>query len=138
MTYYANVYCLDGNMNDQASSIEVIPPGGSNYNNNSNNYPNRYDYNTYNNTNNYAGLTAYTDSYFKGNHAVYNPGRHNLVNASVKNNISSLSIQPGIRVIVFDGYGFTGRSQTFTSSVNNLQPFGWNDNIRSIIVERDY
>jgi hypothetical protein len=60
------------------------------------------------------------------------------VHASVKNNISSLNIQPGFRVIVFDGFGFTGRSQVFRASVNNLQPFGWNDNIRSLIVERDY
>ena len=58
--------------------------------------------------------------------------------SSLKSNISSLSIQPGYRVTVFEDFGFKGRSMTFSSSTANLAGLGWNDNIRSFIVFRPY
>jgi hypothetical protein len=110
----------------------VVDGPGTNNSNQSNSSPN-YNYG-YNN----AGVNVYADSYFKGNHAMYNPGRHNLRGASISNNISSINIQPGYRVTVYEDFDFRGRSQTFTASVGNLNIFGWNDNIRSLVVSRDY
>ncbi len=130
-TFYGDEYCLDGQWNDQISSMIVDGPGTNN--SNPNNSSPGYNYG-----NNNAGVNVYTDSYFKGNHAVYNEGRHNLRGASVSNNISSMNIQPGYRVTVYEDFDFRGRSQTFTSSVANLNIFGWNDNIRSMVVTRDY
>ena len=130
-TFYGDEYCLDGQWNDQISSMVVDGPGTNN-SNQSNSSPN-YNYG-YNN----AGVNVYADSYFKGNHAMYNPGRHNLRGASISNNISSINIQPGYRVTVYEDFEFRGRSQTFTASVGNLNIFGWNDNIRSLVVSRDY
>jgi hypothetical protein len=130
-TFYGDEYCLDGQWNDQITSMVVDGPGTSN-NNQNNSYP------SYNYGNNNAGVNVYTDSHYKGNHAVYNEGRHNLRGASVSNNISSINIQPGYRVTVYEDFDFRGRSQTFTASVTNLNIFGWNDNIRSLVVTRDY
>ncbi len=125
--------CLNSEWNNQISSIIVEGPGGNSGNNNYNPQP---SYSQPESNNSYAGVTAYVASWFRGEHALYNEGRHDLRNASVRNNISSLSIQPGYRVTVYEDFGFKGRSQTFTSSVANLQGFGWNDNIRSMIVYR--
>jgi hypothetical protein len=128
--------CLDGEWNNQISSIVVEGPGGNS--GNSGNYDPPPSYSQPGSNTGYAGVTAYVASWFRGEHAVYNEGRHDLRNASVKNNISSLAIQSGYRVTVYEDFGFRGRSQTFTSSVANLQGYGWNDNIRSIIVSRTY
>jgi hypothetical protein len=124
--------CLDGEWNNNISYIIVEGPGG----NNSGSYNPPPSYNPPSTS--YAGVTVYVASWFRGEHAIYNEGRHDLRNASVRNNISSLAIQPGYSVTVFEDFGFRGRSQTFTSSVANLQGYGWNDNIRSLIVNRSY
>jgi hypothetical protein len=130
-TFYGDEYCLDGQWNDQISSMIVDGPGTNN--SNPNNSSPGYNYG-----NNNAGVNVYADSYFKGNHAMYNEGRHNLRGASISNNISSLNMQPGYRVTVYEDFDFRGRSQTFTASVSNLNIFGWNDNIRSMVVTRVY
>jgi hypothetical protein len=128
-TFYGNEYCLDGQWNDQISSMIVDGPGT---NNTSNSSP------SYNYGNNNAGVAVYTASYYKGTHALFNEGRHNLRNAAVSNNISSFTIQPGYYIVVYEDFEFRGRSQTFRSSVLNLNTLGWNDNIRSLVVYREY
>jgi hypothetical protein len=131
-----DVSCLNGEWNDQISSIIVEGPGGSSYNDN--NYNNNNYNNNYSGNSSYNGVTVYAASWFKGEHAVYGEGRFDLRNSSLKSNISSLSIQPGYRVTVFEDFGFKGRSMTFSSSTANLAGLGWNDNIRSFIVFRPY
>lgn len=136
-TFSYDVSCLNGEWNNQISSIIVEGPGGNSYNDN--NYNNNNYNNNYNSGNSsYNGVTVYVASWFKGEHAVYGEGRFDLRNSSLKTNISSLSIQPGYRVTVFEDFGFRGRSMTFSSSVANLAGLGWNDNIRSFIVFRPY
>ncbi|HEX5668945.1 MAG TPA: beta/gamma crystallin-related protein, partial [Chitinophagaceae bacterium] len=105
---------------------------------NNNNYNNNNYNNNYSGNSSYNGVTVYVASWFKGEHAVYGEGRFDLRNSSLKSNISSLSIQPGYRVTVFEDYDFRGRSMTFSSSTANLAGLGWNDNIRSFIVFRPY
>jgi hypothetical protein len=53
-------------------------------------------------------------------------------------NISSLMIAPGYRVIAFSGPDFDGSSNVFTNSVTNMHtlPISWGNRIRSLIVER--
>jgi len=131
-TFTGDQYCLDGQWNDKISSIVVEGPGGSN------NYNNNADYFQQNQSNNnYSGVAVYWDSWYRGDHVIFNPGYHDLRNGNIAGNISSMSIQPGYRVTVYDDFNFRGRSQTFTSSVANLSTFGWNDRIRSVIVSRD-
>jgi hypothetical protein len=130
-TFYGDEYCLDGQWNDQISSMIVDGPGTNN--NNQNNSSPSYNYG-----NNNAGVAVYTASYYKGTHALFNEGRHNLRNAAVSNNISSFTLQPGYYIVVYEDFEFKGRSQTFRSSVLNLNILGWNDNIRSLVVSRNY
>jgi hypothetical protein len=133
-TFTGDQYCLDGAWNDKISSMVVEGPGGG-----SNNYNDDYNSsnNNYNNYNNYNGITVYMDSWYRGDHVVFNNGYHDLRNGNLQANISSMSIQPGYRVTVYDDFNFRGRSQTFTGSVPNLSGLGWNDRIRSIIVSRN-
>jgi hypothetical protein len=132
-TFTGDQYCLDGQWNDKISSIVVEGPGGS-----SNNYNNNADYFQQNQSyNNYSGVTVYLDSWYRGDHVVFNTGYHDLRNGNIQGNISSLSVQSGYRITVYDDFNFRGRSQTFTSSVANLSTFGWNDRIRSVIVSRN-
>ena len=141
-TFTGSVKCLDGSWNDQISSFIIEGPGSSNpgggFFNNDNNYDNNYhNYApSVNYGENFEGVMVYSDSWYKGQHQVYNPGNYNLRYSSLKGNISSLAIQPGYRVVVYEDFEYRGRSQTFTSSVPNLASYGWNDNIRSIRVYR--
>jgi ribulose bisphosphate carboxylase small subunit len=137
-TFTYDVNCLDGEWNNQISSVIVEGPGG---NNGGNNYGNDNGNNQSSYTpppSGYSGVTVYAASWFKGEHVIFGEGRHDFRNASIRNNISSMAIQPGYRVTVYEEFDFRGRSQTFTSSVYNLAPFKWNDNIRSIVVSRSY
>jgi Beta/Gamma crystallin len=140
-TFTGSVKCLDGTWNDQISSFIIEGPGSTsgnvdffNNHNQDNNYHNYSPNVSYGES--YDGVTVYYDSWYKGNHQVYNPGSYDLRYSTLKNNISSLAIQPGYRVVVYEDYGYKGRSQTFTASVPNLSSYGWNDNIRSIRVYR--
>jgi hypothetical protein len=134
VTFTYDISCLNGNWNNQISSLIVQGPGGSN-NNNNGSYQPPY---TPPSNNGFNGATVYVASWFRGEHGVYGEGRFDLRNSPLKTNISSISIQPGYRVTVYEEFGFRGRSQTFTSSVVNLQGYGWNDNIRSFEVRRSY
>lgn len=129
-TFYGNESCLNGQFNDQISSIIVDGPGTNNTSATSSPF--------YNYGNNNSGVTVYEASNYKGSHIVLNEGRHDLRNSDFRNNISSFTLQPGYRIVVYEDFGFSGRSQTFTSSVLNLNFLKWNDNIRSLIVYRDY
>jgi hypothetical protein len=142
-TFTYDESCLNGEWNNQISSLIVEGPGGGNYNSNNNNYNNNnYNSNQSGNyppgSSSYNGATVYVASWFRGEHAVYGEGRYDLRNSSLKTNISSIALQPGYRIIVYEDFGFRGRSQTFTSSVANLSGLGWNDNIRSFEVTRSY
>ena len=130
-TFSSNQNCLDGQWNNQISSIVIDGPGTSNtYPSNSSN-DNYYD-------NNGSGISVYAASWYKGEHMILGEGRHDLRNSAMRNNISSFTLQPGYRVTVYEDFGFSGRSQTFNSSILNLAGLGWNDNIRSLIVTRNY
>ena len=84
-----------------------------------------------------SGVVVYRDSWFRGEHTVFYSGYHDLRYGNFAGNISSLSIQPGFRVTVYDDFNFRGRSITLTSSTANLNALGWNDRIRSILVTRN-
>jgi hypothetical protein len=127
-TYTYDQSCLDGQWNNQISSMIIDGPGASNSN------PSNDD--IFGNSG--SGISVYTASYYKGDHIIFGEGRHDLRNSAIRNNISSFTLQPGYRVTVYEEFGFNGRSQTFNSSVLNLAGLGWNDNIRSLIVTRVY
>jgi hypothetical protein len=138
-TYYANVYCVSGKWNDEISSIVVRGPGGyvpeNNYNNNQG-QANNVDF--FQPAPSYNGVMVYMDSWYKGGHTAFYEGYHDLRYGNFRGNISSISIQQGYRVIVYDGENYRGKSSVFTSSVPNLSSLGWNDRIRSLQVVRNY
>jgi hypothetical protein len=129
-TFTGDQYCLDGQWNNVISSMVIEGPGGSN-----NDF---FEHSGSNDGNGYSGVNVYSDSWYRGNHTVFGQGYHDLRNGSLQANISSLSIQQGFRVTVYEDFNYRGRSQTFTSSVPNLSVFGWNDKIRSILVTGNY
>jgi hypothetical protein len=84
-----------------------------------------------------SGVVVYRDSWYRGEHTSFYSGYHDLRYGNFQGNISSLAIEPGFRVTVYDDFNFRGRSATFTSSVSNLSSLGWNDRIRSMLVTRN-
>lgn len=136
-TYYANVYCVSGKWNDEISSIIVRGPGGNVPDNNYNQAPaNNADF--FQPPPSYSGVMIYVDSWYRGNHTSFYEGYHDLRYGNFQGNISSISVQQGYRVIVYDDVNFRGRSTVFSSSVPNLSSLGWNDRIRSLQVIRSY
>lgn len=125
-TFTGDQYCLDGQWNNQVSSIIVEGPGG----NSGEVYPPVTPPG-------FSGVAVYKDSWYRGEHTIFYSGYHDLRYGNLQGNISSLAIQPGFRVTVYDDFNFRGRSATFTGSVPNLNAVGWNDRIRSMLVTRN-
>jgi hypothetical protein len=104
-----------------------------NNNNNNNNNPGNY-------TNFNQGAVAYGDINYRGRAQAMHIGAYRSYQLGQvgDQNISSLMIAPGYRVIAFSGPDFDGSSNVFTNSVTNMHtlPISWGNRIRSLIVER--
>jgi hypothetical protein len=136
-TFTRGVNCLQGNFNNNITSIKVIAPsGGNNYKGSNNNY------NTYNqqenqyHANNATGINMYGNSWFGGTHKKFTPGAYDLRGTELDQTISSINVDQGFIVVLFDDYDFRGQSYTVRSTEINLSGIHWNDRIRSFIVRR--
>ena len=103
------------------------------WDNNANNNPGYY-------TNFNQGAVAYGDINYRGRAQAMRLGAYRSYQLGQvgDQNISSLMISPGYRVIAFSGPDFDGSSNVFTNSVTNMHtlPISWGNRIRSLIVER--
>jgi hypothetical protein len=133
-SFYGNVNCMDARFNDKTTSLIVEGPGD-----NQSGYTSRESsgYQNQNYSTPSTGITIYEKSWFKGDHTILNVGRHNLRNSFFDGRITSISMQEGYRIVVYDDYDFRGNSATFSSNLFNLSMEQWNDRIRSLIVYRN-
>lgn len=152
--YEYDVMCLSTfGWNDRAVTMVVEGSyyNGNNYNNNgyhnnngynyNNGYNNNYDYNNnYNNNNNrYDKTIAFTtclDARYGGERRQYTVGAYNLDGDVMDRSISSFYVAAGYRVIVYDQLYRRGNSRIYTENDLNLNNTGWNDRIRSFVIER--
>jgi hypothetical protein len=85
--------------------------------------------------------TAYQHQGYAGGHVVLEPGRYDdadLPGLGLDGwAISSLYVGSGVRVIAYRQPGFQGTPLVLNASVGDLIPLGWNDAIRSIVVEAE-
>lgn len=66
-------------------------------------------------------------------------GRHTMSDLKFRGlhdkDISSLKVQPGYRIVLYEEDNFKGESITLAGDQNCLVDAGWNDRIRSVVVE---
>ncbi len=79
-----------------------------------------------------SGACFYEDINFGGAYFCATTGTQSTqVNYRMNNRISSIRIFGDAEVTVYQEYGFTGRSRTFASDVDDLRRGGWNDRVTS-------
>ncbi|MBI5858813.1 MAG: hypothetical protein HZB42_14370 [Sphingobacteriales bacterium] len=127
-SYYTlteNNSCLSSSMNNRIGSFIVEETG---YGNN-NNYPP--------NSNN--AVIIYEDANYQGRSASLLPGTYSTMAQAgfFDNALSSLTVPPGYRVVLYDYENFGGKFYTITQSKPGFIISGWNDRTSSIIVYRD-
>jgi hypothetical protein len=121
--------CLSSTLNNRIGSLVIEERYG--YNNN-NNYNNNYQ-------NNDQAVVIYSDNNYKGLSASLLPGTYATMEQAgfIDNNLSSLSLPPGYRVVLYDLPNFGGKSYTITASKSGFMLSGWNDKTSSIAVYRN-
>lgn len=124
-----DVNCLASDWNDKISSIEVSRGSGSDYDqNHGSNYGNEN-----------LGVTFYEKTWFSGHSRSYGTGSYNFDGYdNLDRNASSIKIETGYTLTVWDEPGYRGNRRTFTGSSGNLNLDGWNDKIRSFSIRRNY
>jgi hypothetical protein len=127
-SFTREVNCLGSDWNDKISSVEVSRGTGGDYDyNHSSNY-----------NNNELGVTFYEKSWFGGRSRTYGTGSYNLDDYDgLDRNVSSIKIENGYTLTVWDEPGQRGNRYTFTGSSGNLNLNGWNDRIRSFSIRRN-
>jgi hypothetical protein len=83
-------------------------------------------------------VDAFQDSNFNG-YGVHLPvGSYNLAKlrayGAVDNDLTSLKVAAGYKVVLYDGDNFTGTSLTVTSDVALLDVATWNDKVTSLVI----
>lgn len=86
-----------------------------------------------------AQVTIYSDCDYIGQQQVLKQkGRYNSTNLQLPNNvISSIKIENGYEVSIFDGEIFNGEKRTLTTSTTCLVNLDFNDRISSLIVNKN-
>jgi hypothetical protein len=121
--FTSDIDCLNSNWNDQVSSIEIKRGYGGGNNNNYNG--------------NYNSVTVFADCNYGGSKKSFAPGWYDINDLGVGNdNISSIVVPYGWRIILYNNAGFGGSSQVYTSDQNCLN-FSWNNKTSSLKVERN-
>ena len=91
-------------------------------------------------TSGYAGVTVYQHINYAGTSTKYGVGGHDYDEIRRKapgdDEISSVRVDPGYRVILYFDPNFRGRSLAFTKNTPNLVDFGMNDQTSSLRVEK--
>ncbi len=123
--------CLSGILRNRIASLVVEETygggnnggwGGNNGNNGNNNY-----------------VVLYEDDDYRGRSATLLPGTYsNMQLAGISDkSLSSLTLPPGWRVILYENENFGGKSFTITASRSGFTFTGWNDRTSSIAVYRN-
>jgi hypothetical protein len=129
-TITENSSCLSSTLNNKIGSLVIEERYGSNNNNYNNNY----------NQGNDQFVKIYTDNNYKGLSASLLPGTYPTMEQAgfIDNNLSSLFLPAGYRVVLYDLPNFGGKSYTINASKTGFSFSGWNDRTSSIAVYRDY
>lgn len=120
--------CLSSTLNNRIGSLVIEERYGYNNNNYNNNY--------YNND---QQVIIYSDNNYKGLSASLLPGSYATMQQAgfIDNNLSSLSLPAGYRVVLYEFENFQGKSYTINQSKTGFSFSGWNDKASSIIVYRN-
>ncbi len=94
------------------------------------------------------GATLYKDQGYQGAAHLFTEGRYDagsmvgyrmlvtdMLRESLDNAVSSIKLDPGYKVTLYDRNDFTGPSKTFTASVEYVGD-DWQDKASSIVVEK--
>jgi hypothetical protein len=79
----------------------------------------------------------YKDTYFNGDRRSFGEGTYNLRDGDpLLASISSIRVEDGYLVEIYDDYDTRGKRLTVTHSALGLNIFGFNDKVRSFRVRR--
>jgi hypothetical protein len=129
-----NTSCLSNNLNNKIGSIIIEEKkGGWGNNNNNNNYPNN------NNPYNDEKVILYSDANFKGLSSSVLPGTYATMAQAgfIDDNLSSLYLPTGYRVVLYEFENFKGKTYTITATKSGFSISGWNDKTSSIAIYRN-
>lgn len=139
-TFTKSINCLPGVFNNNITSLKITSPsGGNNYqggNGNSNYNNQNYQQDAQYHNDNATGVNMYANSWYGGNHKKYTAGAYDLRGTDLDQNISSINVDYGFEVVLFDQYDFNGQSYTVKGSELNLNYLHWNDRVRSFVVRK--
>lgn len=125
-TLNESVSCLSATLNDRIGSIIIEEKYGGN---NGGYEPPTND-----------RVTIFTDANYKGLSISLLPGTYSkmeLINFE-NDALSSITVPPGYRVVLYEHENFSGKSFTVTVSRPNFSLTSWNDKASSIAVYREY
>lgn len=128
-TLTANNNCMTSTLDNRIGSL-IIEDNYSNSNNNGNNY-------SPDNTND--KVVIYVDEDYKGQSASLLPGTYATMSQAgfPDKAMSSLTVPPGYRVVIYEQQNFRGKSYTITASKSKFYMSGWSDKTSSIAVYRN-
>jgi hypothetical protein len=118
--------CLGTSVNDKIGSIIIESRGGGG----NTNFPPP--------DNNDQRVVIYSDENYRGLSASLLPGTYATMEQAgfMDDALSSLSVPPGYRVVLYEFENFKGKSYTITQSKPGFLISGWNDKTSSIAVYR--
>ncbi|MFZ1328229.1 MAG: hypothetical protein WAW27_04325, partial [Chitinophagaceae bacterium] len=83
-------------------------------------------------------VILYADANFKGLSASVLPGTYSTMQQAgfIDNNLSSLYLPQGYRVVLYEFENFGGKTYTITATKSGFSISGWNDKASSIAIYR--
>ncbi len=129
-----NTFCLPAILNDKIGSLVIEERsgyGGPQYPQNPQ-YP-QHQQPTDNK------VILYTDANYKGLSASVLPGTYSTMEQAgfINDNLSSLYLPPGYRVVLYEFENFRGKTYTVTETKSGFSFSGWNDKASSIAIYRN-
>ena len=79
-------------------------------------------------------IVLYSGYNFSGDQVRISDGRIAYLGPNMDGKVSSISLPPGVQLVVFSERDMKGQYRTITSSTRNLNSIGWNDRIKSVFV----
>ncbi len=126
-----NTSCLSNTLNNRIGSLVIEEkPGYSN-----SQYPQNPQYQDPN----VEKVILYSDANFKGLSASILPGTYGTMDQAgfIDDNLSSLFLPPGYRVVLYEFENFRGKNYTITATKSGFSISGWNDKTSSIAIYRN-
>lgn len=82
-------------------------------------------------------IILYSGYNFSGEEVRISDGRIAYLGPNMDSQVSSISLPPGVKLVVFSERDMKGQYRTISSSTRNLNSIGWNDRIKSVFVIRE-